>query len=155
MNFLRAIFYRKMPAACPDVVLPDLAPLLSPRVATEPARRSPITAVASEKTPPVPLDPVAELRRARALADQGDLERTGELCETTLARDRLNADAHLLLAAIHPERGQLVAVLAALRHAIYLAPDSAPAHFLMGCLLVCDRVSADEGGAVWRPSWVS
>lgn len=137
MNFLRAIFYRKMPAACPDVVLPDLAPLLSPRVATEPARRSPITAVASEKTPPVPLDPVAELRRARA------------------PRDRLNADAHLLLAAIHPERGQLVAVLAALRHAIYLAPDSAPAHFLMGCLLVCDRVSADEGGAVWRPSWVS
>ena len=136
VNFPGAIFYRKMPAARADVVLPYFAPPSSPHVAAEPVRRSPISAVAPEKTPPVPLDPVAELRRARALADQGDLERARALCETTLARDRLDADAHLLLAAIHQERGQLVAALAAVRHATYLAPDSAPAHFLMGCLLM-------------------
>ncbi len=136
VNFPGAIFYRKMPAARPDVVLPDLAPPLSPHVAAEPVRRRPIAAAPPEKAAPAPVDAATSLHRARALADQGDLERARELCEATLAGDRLNADAHLLLAAIHQERGQLVAALAALRHAIYLVPDSAPAHFLMGSLLM-------------------
>ena len=136
VNFPGAIFYRKTPAARPDVILPDLAAPLSPHVAAEPVRQPPIAAAPPERAAPAPADAATSLQHARALADQGDLERARELCETTLARDRLNADAHLLLAAIHQERGQLVAALAALRHAIYLAPDSAPAHFLMGCLLV-------------------
>lgn len=83
-----------------------------------------------------PPDTATELRRARALADQGRLEEARDLCEGVLARTRLDPEAYLLLAAIHQERGELGAAMAALRRAIYLAPDSAPAHFLLGSLLL-------------------
>jgi chemotaxis protein methyltransferase CheR len=53
-----------------------------------------------------------------------------------LARDRLDPEAHLLLAAICQERGEIPAAIEALRRAIYLAPDSTPAHFLLGSLLL-------------------
>ena len=64
------------------------------------------------------------------------LEEARDLCEAVLARDRLDPEAYLLLAAIHQECGELGAAMAALRRAIYLAPDSAPAHFLLGSLLL-------------------
>jgi chemotaxis protein methyltransferase CheR len=83
-----------------------------------------------------PPDTATDLQRARALADQGRLEEAQDLCEAALAHNRLDPEAHLLLAAIHQERGELGAARAALRRAIYLAPDSAPAHFLLGSLLV-------------------
>jgi chemotaxis protein methyltransferase CheR len=83
-----------------------------------------------------PPDTATDLRHARALADQGRLEEARDLCEAVLARDRLDPAAHLLLAAIHQEREELGAAMAALRRAIYLAPDSAPAHFLLGSLLL-------------------
>ena len=76
------------------------------------------------------------LQRARVLADQGNLEGAQRLCEAALARDRLDPEAHLLLAAIFQERGGIQPALEALRRAIYLAPDSAPAHFLLGTLLL-------------------
>jgi chemotaxis protein methyltransferase CheR len=82
-----------------------------------------------------PLNTATDLGRARALADQGRLEAAQDLCEAVLTRNRLDPDAHLLLAAIHQERGELGGAIAALRGAIYLAPDSAPAHFLLGSLL--------------------
>ncbi len=83
-----------------------------------------------------PPDPETDLPHARALADQGRLEEAQALCEAALARHRLDPEAYLLLAAIHQERGEPGAALAALRRAIYLAPDSAPAHFLLGSLLL-------------------
>lgn len=85
--------------------------------------------------PPAP-SPQILLERARALADQGNLEEAHHLCEAALKRDRLDPEAHLLLAAIYQERGEIQAALEALRRAIYLAPDSAPAHFLLGSLLL-------------------
>jgi chemotaxis protein methyltransferase CheR len=88
-------------------------------------------------TPPSPVaSPSTLFQRARALADQGDLERARELGEAAAALDRLNPEAHFLLAAICQERGEIPAALEALRQAIYLAPDSAPAHFLLGSLLL-------------------
>jgi chemotaxis protein methyltransferase CheR len=58
------------------------------------------------------------------------------LCEAALAQDRLDPKAHLLLAAICHEQGGIPPALEALRRVIYLEPDSASAHFLMGSLLV-------------------
>jgi chemotaxis protein methyltransferase CheR len=75
------------------------------------------------------------LGAARALADQGKLESARRLCEAVLSRDRLDPEGYLLLAAICQELGDIPAALEGLRQAIYLAPDSAPAHFLLGALL--------------------
>jgi len=83
---------------------------------------------------PPTLGPRPLLERARVLADQGKLEEARHLCEAALGRDRLDPEAHLLLAAICQECGEIPAALEALRRVIYLAPDSAPAHFLLGSL---------------------
>lgn len=98
-------------------------------------RGSPVASPAKEPAE-APPDAATYLRRARALADQGDLEEARRLCEAALRRDRLDPEAHLLLAAICQERGDIPRALQALRRAIYLAPDCAPAHFLLGSLLI-------------------
>ncbi len=77
-----------------------------------------------------------DLAHARALADQGQLERARRLCQAALARDRLNPETYLLLAAICQEQSEVPAALQALRRALYLAPHSAAAHFLLGSLLL-------------------
>ena len=79
------------------------------------------------------------LAAARALADQGKLENARLLCEAALSRDRLDPEGYLLLAAICQELGDIPAALEGLRRAVYLAPDSAPAHFLLGALLLRGR----------------
>lgn len=88
--------------------------------------------------PPVKAQPDAAslLQRARDLADEGQLDEAHRLCELALSRDRLAPEAHLLLAAICQERGEVGTAVEALRRAIYLDPDSAPAHFLLGSLLL-------------------
>lgn len=78
----------------------------------------------------------ASFVRARALADEGKLEAARLVCETAVAEDRLDPERHLLLAAICQELGDISAALESLRRSIYLAPDSAPAHFLLGTLLL-------------------
>jgi chemotaxis protein methyltransferase CheR len=74
--------------------------------------------------------------RARALADEGKLVEAHALCETALARDPLDVETHLLMAAICQERGAIPRALDAIRRAIFLAPDCAIAHFLLGSLLL-------------------
>jgi chemotaxis protein methyltransferase CheR len=81
-------------------------------------------------------DPASLLDRARRSADGGDLEEARRICEDVLARDRLLAEAHLLLAVIRQENGEADAAVESLRRAVYLAPDSAAAQFLLGSLLV-------------------
>jgi len=83
-------------------------------------------------TPPE-TEPILE--RARAFADRGRLEEAYRLCQTALGRDRLDVEAHLMLAAVCQEREDIPAALEALRRAIYLDPDSASANFLLGSLL--------------------
>lgn len=139
-SFPGVILYRKEPASLAP--LPDF-PARLPVVVT-PAGPDPLLSPLtrplqglgeSEERADVPLAPAADLERAQALADQGKLDEAHELCETALARDRLNLKAHLLLAAICQEQGEVPAAIEALRRAIYLAPNSAPAHFLLATLL--------------------
>ncbi|MBI4610391.1 MAG: tetratricopeptide repeat protein [Candidatus Rokubacteria bacterium] len=145
VNFPGAILYRKEPVSAvappttwhPEAVWPTLpapAPLvdtLSGLIAPE----APVTPLSEERAEPLP-DTPSDLQRARALADLGSLERARELCEIALERDRLDSEAHLLLAAICQEQGEMAAALEALRRTIYLAPDCASAHFLLGSLLL-------------------
>ncbi|MBI2081501.1 MAG: chemotaxis protein CheR [candidate division NC10 bacterium] len=145
VNFPAAIFYRKESASpsppasswepetgfpAPQAPFP-VAPPLGELAAPEAAVPAPPTAPAE-----VPPDPAILLERARTLADQGDLEQARHLCLAALAQDRLNPEMHFLLAAICQERGEVSAALEALRRAIYLAPEFAPAHFLQGSLLL-------------------
>jgi len=85
-------------------------------------------------TPPAPAIERPSLERARALADAGRLDEARQICRTLLGTDRLNAAAHVLLAAIHQELGDIGPAMEALRAAIYLTPESPAAHFLLGVL---------------------
>ncbi|PWB77440.1 MAG: hypothetical protein C3F08_10030 [Candidatus Methylomirabilota bacterium] len=118
VNFRGAILYRKeQPSAVspqPSAIVPS-PPFAFPH-------------------PPSP-NPQPPLDRARALADQGNLEEAWRLCTRALAQNGLDTEAYLLLAAICQERGEIAEALQALRRVIYLAPDSASAYFLMGSLL--------------------
>ncbi|MCM2256352.1 MAG: protein-glutamate O-methyltransferase CheR [Vicinamibacteria bacterium] len=103
-------------------------------------------ATATAVMPPVPpaavavAQAVSPLEEARALADEGQLDEALRLCRAALAHDRLDLDAHLLLAAVCQETGEIPAALDALRAAVYLAPESALAHFLLGALLLrCEQ----------------
>lgn len=93
-------------------------------------------------TPNVPFlgtpepDPRDDLARARVLADRGELGEARRLGQAALARDPSDLDAHLLLAAIADACGDEAGAIEALRRALYLDPDSAVAHFLLGSLLL-------------------
>jgi chemotaxis protein methyltransferase CheR len=136
---------------------PELeAPLLTPEQASgvrllrrrdepAPAPRASATATARRGSAPADARPDQDerpeplpsaLERARAAADQGRADVAVELCLRALRDDPLDADAHLLMAAIEEERGDLAAAIAAVRRAIYTAPDSPTAHFRLGTLLL-------------------
>jgi chemotaxis protein methyltransferase CheR len=83
------------------------------------------------------------------LADQGHLEQARDLCQAALAEDKLDAEAHLLLAAVCQEQGDVPAAQEALRRVIYLDPDSASAHFMMGSLL------ARQGEKSWARRYLT
>jgi chemotaxis protein methyltransferase CheR len=81
-------------------------------------------------------DNASILRQARDLADRGHLEEARGRCEAVLSADRLNAEAALLLAEICSDIGDDAAAHAAARIAVYVAPSSPQAHFLLaGALL--------------------
>jgi chemotaxis protein methyltransferase CheR len=124
VNLPGAIFYQKDAALLPRIQLS----------ATETVCPTPPSSAPVE--PPPPREPAHDLTLARALADRGDLEQARRCCETSLGDQRLNPEAHLLLAAICQEQGDLAAALEALRRALYLAPDSAAGHFLLGGVLL-------------------
>jgi chemotaxis protein methyltransferase CheR len=103
------------------------------RAAPESAPASPAVAPADPKPPSV-------LTLARTEADRGRLT----LCRAALQEDPLDAEAHLLLAAVEEERGDLDAAIASLGRAIYVTPDASTAHFRLGGLLL--RIGAEEDG---------
>lgn len=88
--------------------------------------------------------PATPLERARWLANRGDLDEARRSCEAVLVRDRLDPDAHVLLAAICQEQGDIAAAIGALRRAIYLSPDLATPYFLLGSVLL--RQGERRGG---------
>lgn len=116
----------------------DAPPALGSPAPAPPAAREP------EPPPPAPAPRVDTLVKARAEADGGRLDAARALCLETLRERPLDADAHLLLAAVEEERGDLDASIWALRRAIYTAPDGPAAHFRLGGLLL--RTGAAEAG---------
>jgi chemotaxis protein methyltransferase CheR len=138
VHFPASVFHRKerpLEAALPPQIWPA-------ETSPPPALEFPVTLETNAGPARLPAESPVEERRdgslaaARALADQGKLESARLVCEAVLARDRLEPDAHLLLAAICQELGDIPAAVDGLRRAVYLAPDSAPAHFLLGALLL-------------------
>jgi chemotaxis protein methyltransferase CheR len=77
-----------------------------------------------------------DLQRAKVLADQGRLDDAVRLCESVLARNRLDHEAYFLWAVIAQERGEVIAALEALRRVVYLVPNFVSAHFLLGSILL-------------------
>jgi chemotaxis protein methyltransferase CheR len=147
INLPGAILYRKEHRSAlsgqPSAVSPTVTSWQAETALPEPS--APLSYVDVPVEPPVmpleessnaPTDTPTYLQRARTLADQGGLDQARRLCTAALARDRLEPEAHLLLAAICQEQGDISAALEALRRAIYLAPDSAPSQFLLGSLLL-------------------
>ncbi len=148
VNLPGAIFYRKsqgapttpLPCLEPEMVVPEFQkPIRSTGEFNNPDPYQSSVPLPMEEQVPRRRDSTTNLQPVQALADQGHLEQARRLCETLLAQDRLNPDASLLLAAICQEQGEIPAALEALRRAIYLAPNSAAAHFMRGCLLVRQR----------------
>jgi chemotaxis protein methyltransferase CheR len=144
VNYPDVTFYRKGPgpavvpaaetrAAVTSDLLGSSTPSPEPHPASLP---EPITPPAADQADGSKPEARNDLERARDLADQGSLDEALRLCEAALARNRLDPESHLLLAAIRQERGEIPAALEALRGALYLAPDSAPAQFLLGSLLL-------------------
>ena len=135
INFPGSIFYQKPlastpiepPSWHPELAGPHL-PLPSPPLPSPVNSRAEVQAGA-------PPDVGTLLRHARTLADQGKLEEARRVSEAVVAKDRLDPEAPLLLAAIFQEMGEIPSALEALRRTLYLAPGSAPAHFLLGSLL--------------------
>lgn len=145
VNLPGAIFYRKsqdssgtpLPYLEPETVVPEFQnPLYSTGEVDNPDPYQSSVPIPMEEQVLRQPDRATNLQTVRTLADQGHLERARRLCETLLAQDRLNPDASLLLAAICQEQGEIPAAIEALRRAIYLAPESAAAHFMRGCLLM-------------------
>jgi chemotaxis protein methyltransferase CheR len=119
----------------PAEASPELMrPLVPVRVGGTTLHRRERAAVAPPPRAAAP--PAAAPPRPDPLAEAGGLERAAELCRAALEQDRLDPDAQLLLAFVHKARGDAGAALEAVRAAIYLAPDSAPAHCLHGLLLL-------------------
>ena len=105
------------------------APRAHAGAAASPRRCRPRRSPSRRPSPPA-------LDRARAAADQGRADAAVELCLQALRDDPLDAEAHLLMAAVEEERGDLAAAIAAVRRAVYTAPESPTAHFRLGTLLL-------------------
>ncbi|MBI2179060.1 MAG: tetratricopeptide repeat protein [Candidatus Tectomicrobia bacterium] len=149
VNFPGAIFYRNGPASAPPLPRTweeeparppwpgPLPPVEIPAAPIPPAAPLESVLPGNEEKAPEPA-PGTEtlLQQGRSLAGRGELEKARRLCEAALAQERLDAEANLLLAEICLEQGEIAAALEALRTAIYLAPDSVPAHFLLGGILL-------------------
>jgi len=145
VNLPGAIFYRNtqspfmasLPSLPPETVVPELQ---SSMCSTD----EPDNSIFDQSAATVPVedkiqrrpDRAIDLQSVRVLADQGHLEQARCLCETVLAQDRLNPEVSLLHAAICQEQGDIHTAIEAIRRTIYLAPDSAAAHFVLGCLLL-------------------
>lgn len=68
------------------------------------------------------------LARAWRLANNGDLDASRSACAQILLGDRLNADAHFLMAVLQLAAGQDDDSRESLRKALYLEPDMIAAH---------------------------
>lgn len=132
-----SLLYRS-PSTFPHEPHPEPVPEPAFEPVRELLRREPATQPAAAEAPT--REPEANaaglLLDARGAADRGALEEAERLCRAALELDRLHLEGNLLLAAIAQERSDLPAAFDALRRALYIDPEAAAAHFLLGCLLL-------------------
>lgn len=136
VSFPGVILYRKEEPSPSSMLHYELSTVPPPLPSPIPHPPSPAFHSPSPNPQPPASTPQPLLDRARVLADQGHLEEACRLCKAALAQDQLDSEVNLLLAAICQERGEIAEALEALRRVIYLTPDSAPAYFLMGSILL-------------------
>jgi chemotaxis protein methyltransferase CheR len=78
-------------------------------------------------------------RRARELADQGQLDEALEACDRWLAIDKTAVAGHYLKAIILYERGEIREAVRSLRRILFLDPEYVMAYFTLG------RLAAEDG----------
>lgn len=127
VRFDDAILYKKKSAAANgDLTLPPPKPEFGPA--------EDILCGQEETVEPVPVPTPFEI--ARALANGGRLEEALIASETGIESDKINPAGYHLCANILFELGRLAQARMHLKHAIYLDPDFALAHFLSGIIAV-------------------
>ena len=82
-------------------------------------------------------------RRARAAADEGNLDNAAHWCEQAIAADKLNPAFHFLLATIEQERGRYEAAIQALQRTLYLDGQYVLAHFALANLRLVEGRGKD------------
>lgn len=130
-----AILFHDAPSAVPGDEVPSPRPPAPPAFGLPAGvayRQNPRPAAGrSPAGPPAPPGN-GGIAEARTLADRGMLDAARRACEAILARDALDGEANLLLAAVCAEVGEPGPALEAARRAAYLMPRSAAAHFQLG-----------------------
>lgn len=81
-----------------------------------------------------PAEPETPLAAARRQADAGHLEEALAECDRAVARDKLDAAAHLLRGCVLQELGRSDEAVAAFSRVLFLDADSLMAHFALGTL---------------------
>lgn len=69
---------------------------------------------------------------ARIKANKGQLDESEKLCLEAISIDKVNAEAHYLHATILSEQGKVNEAINALNRTLFLDPDFALGHFLLG-----------------------
>ena len=157
VHFPGAIVYRKgagnpQPALAPALATPfPPAPRVQQSVARLPAVIQPAPVIdLAPRTPMPPAARPAETRgetvegdapRAiglaiRTLANQGRLAEALTLCGDALSADKLAVGLYYLRATILQELQRVEEAMSSLKHALYLDPDFALAHFALGNLAI-------------------
>ncbi len=113
-----AFGYRKQNRAIPNVKPLMLAPAA---LVKAPASKSPLN-----PQPPQPIRSSAssELEIAKHLADRGQLEEAGKLCESYLSANRTDAQAYILLGEVYQALNRLGQAEQSFQKAIYLNPNA-------------------------------
>jgi chemotaxis protein methyltransferase CheR len=112
----------------------------APPLLSEAPQRAPAVTIPRAKAAVRARKPFADanaggIQRTRALVECGDFQGARSQCEALLAADSLSYPGNVLLALICDELNDVPAALEAAKHAAYLEPRSAPAHFLCGTAL--------------------
>lgn len=72
------------------------------------------------------------LLQARICADTNHLDKSEQCCTKVLEIDKINTEAHYLLATVYSEQEKYHETIQALNNLLFLNPDYVAAHFLLG-----------------------